>query len=74
MRHIATSRIVETTPGGILGEEYACSCGARSTAAQCAGTRGGRVVNAMFGHRPCVAILRLHTSGDDRVEMDGSPA
>ena len=70
MRHVATSEIFETTPGGILGERYACSCGSTSTAAQSAGTGGGRIVNAVFGHRPCIGIRQLHTSGESRIEVN----
>lgn len=70
MRHIATAEIFETTPGGVLGERYRCTCGANSTAAQCASTPGGGAMNALFGHRPCPAIALLHGSGQERVEME----
>lgn len=70
-RHVAKSEIFETTPGGILGERYTCSCGATSTAAQMAGTRGGRAVAAMFGHRPCAGIVALHKSGEMEVIVEG---
>ena len=67
MTHVARSVIFETSPGGILGEEYRCSCGAQSTAAQIAGTYRGRAMSALFGHRPCIGVLRLHASGEDIV-------
>ena len=70
MKHIAESVIFETSPEGFLGERYTCSCGAQSTAAQMAQTRGGCAVSAMFGHRPCRAIYELHTNGDVRIEME----
>jgi hypothetical protein len=70
MQHIATSEIFETTPGGVLGERYICTCGKQSTAAQMAGTRGGTVYSALFGHLPCAAIIELHRSGESRVEME----
>lgn len=66
--HHAHCDIFETTPGGILGERYICDCGAVSTAAQMAQTEGGRMYNALFGHHPCPAIVRLHeTDANDLI-------
>lgn len=70
MKHIAKSEIFETAPNGILGERYTCSCGASSTAAQMAGTPGGNVTSAIFGHRPCVGIIALHNSGDSSIQIE----
>jgi hypothetical protein len=34
-----------------------------------AGTRGGRCISALFGHRPCVGIIKLHYEGDDAITV-----
>jgi hypothetical protein len=67
-KHIATSQDY-VTPNGFLAERYRCTCGATSTAAQMAGTPGGRCINALFGHHPCPAIVALHESGESRIEI-----
>ena len=70
MTRTAKSSIFETTPGGILGERYVCSCGATSTAAQVAGTHGGQVTSALFGNRVCPGIAALHRSGESEITVD----
>ena len=70
MRHVAQSEFFETTPGGVLGERYTCSCGSSSTAAQMAGTPGGLACSALMGHHPCPGIITLHDSGEARIEIE----
>ena len=70
MKHVAMSIVFET-PSGLLGERYECSCGAVSSAAECAGTPGGLAYRALFGHRRiCAGISALHQSGEDRIEIE----
>lgn len=70
MTHHVTSRLFETTPGGVMGEEFVCSCGSRSTAARMAGTPGGRVTSALFGHCPCAGIQALWTQDVDEITVE----
>lgn len=70
MKHTAHAAIFETTPGGILGERYTCSCGAQSTGAQMAQTPGGRAYSAMFGHRVCAGIVALHNADELSVTIE----
>lgn len=68
MRHVAQASVF-VTPSGTLGERYECSCGRRSTAAEC--HRGVPIAEtAMFGGGPCAAIMALHRSGREQVEYD----
>ena len=68
MIHHATSNVREL-PSGILAEIFVCSCGSQSSAAQMAGTTGGLMYSAVFGHHPCPGIIALWEQDKDEVTI-----